>query len=689
MSDIVKEAREAFRIAQDAENDNRIAALDDIKFARNNEQWDTAIEQERKLSGRPCLTVDHLGPIIRQVVNDARQNRPSIKVVPVDSKADPETAEVMSGIIRNIEAMSDADVAYDTAIDYSASGGFGYWRINLEYAMNAIDEDTAREAGPEIFDKNIFIRRVSNPFSVYGDPYSTSADSSDWNTAFVTDTMTVDQFKQKYPKAEQADFEGSTWANMSSPWKEGDAVQIAEYWKREKAIKQAYAVEVMGEDGSDVVVMFEDNFKNIKPQLESGMAKVIGQPRPVYSYKTTQYILNGAEELEKNPWAGCYIPIVPIYGDEINIEGKRIFRSIIRDAKDSQRMLNYWSTTATELVALAPRIPYIGRKGAFKSDVKKWSTANSVSHPFIEYDGDSKPEREQGPQIPAGVLQMLAQTNDDIKAITGIYDASLGARSNETSGKAIMARQREGDVSTFHIIDNQNRGIRHTGRILIDLMPKVYSSERMARMLGEDGTSEMRPVNQKYETMKDGKAIVAMHDLRVGRYDAVVSSGPSYTSRREEAAQQMLQLGQAMPEAMAYMFDLLAKNLDWPGADEIAKRAEKVIRKLHPEVFDEDGQLPPEITEQIQQMQQALQMLTQQLQKAEESKDIDAAKLAIDQYNAETNRLKVMQPAFGPEQVQATVLQVLSDLFTPDGLPDEEAPDMGQAMAQPEMAGGF
>lgn len=687
MSDIIKEAQEAFRIAQDTENDNRLAALDDIKFARNSEQWDVAIEQERRLSGRPCLTVDKLGPVIRQIVNDARQNRPSCKVVPVDSKADPETAEVMSGIIRNIEAMSDADVAYDTAIDHSASGGFGYWRINLEYAMNAIDEDGLADVGPEMFDKNIFIRRVSNPFSIYGDPYSTAADSSDWNTAFVTDTLTIDQFKKKYPKAEQTDFTGATWSKMPAPWKEGDGVQVAEYWKRDKQIKQAYAVEVVGEDGPSMVFMFEADFKNIKPQLESGMAKVIGQPRPVYSYKTTQYIINGAEVLEENPWAGCYIPIVPIYGDEVNIEGKRIFKSAIRDAKDPQRMLNYWSTTATELVALAPRVPFLGPKGAFKSDTKKWSTANSVSHPYIEYDGPTMPQRQPGPQIPSGVLQMLAQASDDIKSITGIYDASLGARSNETSGRAIMARQREGDVSTFHIIDNQNRGIRHTGRILVDLIPKVYSSERVARILGEDGKSEMRPVNQQYETQKDGQAIVAMHDLRTGRYDVTVSSGPSFTSRREEAAQQMLQLGQAMPEAMGYMFDLLARNLDWPGADEIAKRAEKVIKKLHPEVFDEGGQVPPEIMQQVEQMQQAMQALGEKLKEAEESRDIDAAKLAIDRYNAETNRLKVMQPAFGPEQIQATVLQVLSDLFTPDGLPQQEEPAMGQAMPQPEMAG--
>jgi hypothetical protein len=320
------------------------------------------------------------------------------------------------------------------------------------------------------------------------------------------------------------------------------------------------------------------------------------------------------------------------------VEGKRYFRSLIHSAKDAQRMFNYWRTTSTELVALAPRVPWIGRKGTFDSDGDRWATANAQSHAYLEYDGEMPSRQPLDVGTAAGALQEALNASDDMKAIIGIYDASLGARSNETSGKAIMARQREGDVATFHFIDNLSRAIRHTGRILIDLIPRVYTSERIVRIMGEDGTPKSVEINGqqpqpelgpdgKPVTDEHGEVVAAIHDITAGKYDLTVTSGPSFTTRREEAAMQMTEFIRAFPQAAPVVGDILARNLDWPGADEIAKRLEKINPTNQP-------QIPPELQQQIQEGQQAIAELTKQVESLKAGHDIKM-------FDAETNRMKV------------------------------------------------
>lgn len=654
--DIAKEALDAFEIVQDAESDNRKYAEEDIEFGRLANQWPDWARRQREAEGRPCLTFNKFGPTIRQVINDARMNRPSTTVLPLDSGADKETAEVLTGLIRNIETSSDADVAYDTAIEFAASGGFGYWRINTEYAVNALDEDGIRGLGESAFDQNIFIRAVPNPFSIYGDPYSQAADSSDWMTAFAVEQITKKQFEERYAGANPVDFSAAEWTEIREPWVIEDTVQIAEFWKREKIIKQAYAVQLPQTEDSpgDVLIMFEEE---LTKEIRATGIQVIGQPRPVMSYKVTQHFVSGVEELNRVDWPGAYIPIVPVYGDEVNLKGKRHFRSLIRDAKDAMMKYNFWSTASTELIGLAPKAPYIGEEGAFSVDPDKWATANNQSHPYLEYKtGKGRPERQPFTGVPAGVLQEALNASDEIKAITGIYDASLGARSNETSGVAIRTRQMEGDVATFHFIDNQTRAIRHSGRIMVDLIPKVYSTPRIIRILGEDGSTNSKPINQEYE--QDG--MLRIHDVRTGRYDVAVKAGPSFTTRREEAASQMMDLIKAFgPEAAKLLGDLVAKNLDLPGADEIAKRLQAL---LPPELRDAQGNVPPEMQQQMQQMGQAIQQLQQALAEAQSTKDLDARKVGVEEYNAATTRMKEAAGFMDPMVFQQIIAGLIQDL---------------------------
>ena len=640
MSDkeLLKEALEAFKVAQEAEQDNRKEALNDIKFARMAEQWPEDIKSQRELEGRPCLTINRLPAFIRQVVNDSRQNTPSIKVHPADSESDPETAEIISGLIRNIEYTSNADVAYDNALESAVTCGIGYWRIDLDYAFD------------DSFDMDICIKPIDNVFSVYGDPYSTSYDSADWDTAFVVDVMTKEQFKAKYKGAETKGI-GLEYDDLPSPWG-GDAqnIQVAEYWYRKEFDKEILLL-------SDMTVIDAAAYIKNKDVFDALGIQVV-KTRMTKSHKVHQCIMSGAEILEKNAWAGRYIPIVPVYGDVINVEGVRHLKGLVRDAKDPQRMFNYWRTTSTELVALSPKAPFIGPTGAFNTDADKWATANVKTHAYIEFDGSMAPARQGFDGPPAGAIQEALNAADDMKSIIGMYDAALGARSNETSGRAIMARQKESDTSTFHFIDNLNRAIRHTGRIMIDLIPHVYTGPRVLRVMGGDDkkTPENVKVNQPVEDKETG--MEKIYDLTAGKYDLTVTSGPSYTTKREEAANQMIELLRAFPQAAPYIGDLLAKNLDWPGAEEIAERLEKM---LPPQLKDEEGVNPEVQAMQMQmgQMQEAMKMMQQEnqaLQNEAKIKEqelmIKAKEAQIKEYQAQTDRMEAETSLIGQQQDQ-------------------------------------
>jgi hypothetical protein len=625
--DALKDALEAFEKSAEHDDHNRKAFEDDIDFALLENQWPEKVLRDRELEGRPCLTVNKLAAMGRQIVNDARRNKPGITVHPVDSEADPETAEVLNGIIRNIEQSSNAEVAYDTALENAVFGGFGYFRINTKYTS----DDT--------FDQDIVIERISNPLSVYRDCYSTAADSSDWNYCFVVDSLSKAQFKRQYPGAEQVDWKSEAWRDLSSPWLDGDFVQVAEYWTREKAKKRILLL-------SDQSVIEADEYEKNKPAFDAVGLQVMAE-REVDTHKVKQRIMSGAEVLETVDWAGKYIPIVPVYGTEVVLKGKRTFRSLVRGAKDAQRMFNYWRTTSTELVAMAPKTPFIGRKGAFETDINKWATANTQSHAFIEYDGPEAPQRQPFAGVPAGALQEALNASDDIKTVLGMYDASLGARSNETSGKAIIARQMESDNATFHFIDNLSRGIRHAGRILIDLIPQVYSVPRVLRIIGQDGEPDMRPVNQEIRTEERNpltgqiEEIVKIYDLTAGRYDLTVSAGPSFASMRQEAASQMIELIRAYPDAAPIIGDLLVKNLDWPGADEIAERMQKAMGMAEEGEGAPQGP-DPQAGQLIQRYASALQELQQRYASMEADKALEARKLDIAAYDAETKRISAM-----------------------------------------------
>lgn len=627
LEDIHEEALEQFEQSQEVWEENQRRYEQDVKFARMGEQWDDNDAERRRQDGRPMLTVNRLPSFIRQVSNDARQNKPQIKVMPQDSSGDPNTAEVLNGLIKNIENISKADLAYDTAIDCAASGGMGYFRVDVDYS----DADT--------FDMDIRINRILNPLTVYPDANSTAADSSDWNYCFITEMMPLDEFEVAYPDADPIDFNAGSYTDREALWFEDKSVRLAEYWCRKQ---EEYDIHQL--DTGDVVT--DEMLDEMQDTLDAMGIQVVKTRKSTKSV-VKRYVLNGQEILETDEWEGSFIPVIPVYGEEVYHEGERHFYSLIHFAKDAQRMYNYWRTTTTELVALAPKAPWIGPAGSFDTDLQNWQVANTETLPFLEYDGDVPPQRQPFAGPPAGALQEALNASDDMKSVMGLHDASMGAQSNEISGVAISKRVREGDTSTFHFIDNMSRAIRHAGIVILDLIPHIYSQDRVLRIIGQDEQPQTVRVNAPFQSKEEMlpdhakdqmEAINSVYDLRVGKYDVVVKAGPSYTTQREEARNSMIALLQAFPQAAQVTGDLVVESMDWPNADAFAKRLKAI---LPPGVIDEaqDPQAAA-LANQVKEMDAVIQQLMAGREAKMAEIQVDREKLGIDSANAETNRLK-------------------------------------------------
>lgn len=582
------DALERWKKSNSAEADNRQKSLEDILFV-NGEQWPADIVTKRTEEGRPCLTINRLPGFIDQVVGDQRQNRPRIKVRPVDSKSDVQLAEIIEGIVRNIEYISGAETVYDTAFEQAVTGGFGYFRVLKRYA----DDDT--------FDQDIFIEGIKNPFSVYFDPNAKKHDYSDAKYAFICEDMPEEVFKARFPKATASTFEKGVGEGYSD-WYSTDIVRVAEYWAKKPVTKTIVQL-------SNGMVMAEDDATEEKlaelagPVSLDEMGQValpepvtIVKSRTVQTHKVCQYFISAHEILEgPNEWDGKYIPIIPVLGKEIIVDGKRVLRGLIRHAKDSQRMYNYWRTTVTELVALAPKAPWLLTPNQIKGHEKMWASSNVTTFPYLLWNfstNEPAPTRIFPASVPQGAFTEAQVAVDDMKATTGIYDASLGNRGNETSGKAIIARQKEGDVATYAFIDNLSRSIAYTGKIILDLLPKVYDTERIVRIRNIDDTEKFIPVNK---AMNDefGNPLL-LNDITVGKYDVVVETGPSYSTARTEAAESMIAFVQAVPNSAPLISDLIAKNMDWPGASEIAERLQKTLPPGLADTDDGNPAMPPQ-----------------------------------------------------------------------------------------------
>ena len=653
-----------YKTATEAVRENRRDMIDDQLFAAG-DQWPDEVKAMRV--GRPMQTINRLPAFIDQIIGDARQNKVAIKVY-AGEDGDVDTAQVYSGLIRSIENRSNADFSYDTALEQTATFGFGAWRIKTQYVAD------------DSFDQEVVIERIANALNVYFDPASIQPDYSDAEYVIVVDSLSKDEFKARWPKAAETSFQDE---HVEIGWTNGDMMQIAEYWHKERTPVTLY-------------LLADGTVTDQKPTAP----EMVLRERKSEKCVVKMCILSGAEILQSADWAGKYLPIVGVNGKEDLVDGKRILRGIVRHAKDPQRMYNYWRTIDTETKALAPKAPVLVTTKQLDGLDDLWSDALSGSLPYLPYNPDpaaGMPQRLNAGLQDRGFEQAALLAVDEMKATTGIYSAALGEQSNETSGRAILARQREGDTSNFAYIDNLSRAIRHSARIIIDLIPKIYDTERVVEIMGIDGQKKLERINSARIT--DDGQVEPVNDLTTGRYDLVVDVGPSYTTKRIEALNMMVEIAKMNPAIMQIAGDLIIKSMDWDGADAIAERLKRTIPANI--VGEEEGEDKPEIPAEIQQMIEQGKQLIAKLQEEnkklkEENEDKDEDR-RLKQYEIdvkamlESAKLAVGKPDMSAMAVQVAQILAQNIMGTAASAPDitEEGEDEIEMEGEPEEHPGF
>lgn len=637
---VLKEAKKRFNGCQTWESDTRKLFLDDLKFANadadNGYQWPNSIRRNRDVDERPCLTVNKTRQHNLQIVNDAKQNKPSVKIRPAGGGSSFDAAQVYEGVIRNIEYNSNAQVSYDTASKFQVDAGIGYWRIITDY----VSDDS--------FDQEIFIRRIPDPLTVYLDPDIKEVDGSDARFGFIFDDLPREEFEEMYPEYKDMAIPKNTLGSGRETWAGKDKVRIAEYYRRvpKKDTLMAFKHPT---DGSEMVMRASKVPEEIAQMV---MEHQDTRRRGVVDYAVEWYLLVGDKVADKGLWAGKYVPIVRVIGEETVIDGKLDRKGHTRALKDPQRIYNYWTSSAVEFVALQSKTPYIAPAKAIEGYEVYWRTANRKNYSVLTYnsvddEGNTieRPTRQEPPTQAPGYLAGMQTAQNEMMMVSGQYEANMGQQGNETSGKAINERQRQGDRATYHYIDNLAIGIRFTGKILIDLIPKIYDTPRVLRIMGEDGTPKevsLDPqANKAYFEQKaqQGEEVKLIFNPNVGKYDVEADVGPAYATRREEAFNAFSQIAAQNPELMNVIGDLLFKNADFPGADEIAERMKRMV----PAQAMGDDASPQLLALQgkLQNMQGVMEIMTRELAEKQLQVKSKEAQKEVNIYDAITKRLEV------------------------------------------------
>ena len=668
--DLLSEAKARFQAAAEADEPQRQLELDDLRFCDPDGQWPADMRSQRDAEGRPCLSVDRLGPFVHQIVNEQRQNRPQPSVNPVGDGADKDTAEIFQGMIRHIAYMSNGDTAIDTAFESQVRCGRGYFRVLTDYCT------------PESFDQEVRISRVPNPHLVYMDPSATEPDGADAEWAFVSTYVSNSTYRSEYPKSKLSTLDDGDWTSIGDTapeWvqRDGSGVMVTEYFRRVRKAVTIYRLE----DGSTTT-------EKVEGYVDSRQSTAV---------EVQWFKLNAIEILDQTVWPGKHIPIVPVYGTELNVDGKRTWSGLVRSAKDAQRAFNYWKSAQAETIALAPRAPWVGPKGFMGNMRSIWASANKRPLAVLEYEAyDSQQRPMQPPQrnmveppIQAITGAMLGAI-DDLKATTGMYDANLGNRESAQSGVAIRQLQRQGQAGSFHYADNLARSIRHLGRILIDLVPKIYDTQRVVRIIKPDESTDLVTINGPSGVKDKKTGLEKVYDLQVGTYDVTVSVGPGYQTKRQEnlALLESLMQGPMGQLLTGTAPDLIASMMDFQIAPQLVERLKKTLPPAlqdKPEGPQGGPQIPPELMQQIQMKeQQSGQMIEQLTQKVHELADqlegkeaeaqqamakaqLDSqTKIAIAQMNNETELIKV-QAQLDAKKADDMLQAQLADLQTEHG----------------------
>ncbi len=650
-------AKEKYRDAKEAFRETRVKMVEDLRFSNpaNPEQWDADVRKSRE--NRPCLTFDQTNQYVAQVVNDSRQNKPAIHCLPSDANGAIKVAQALEGIIRNVEYASRASIAYDTAQEYAARIGLGWIRVVTEITDHENNYQEPR------------IMRVHDPLSVLLDCDSVEPDGSDATDAFVETVMTKRAFEKAHPKKAT-----TSWDNDG--WFTDDSVKVCEHFYIEE--NEQNRIMVRQEDGSMFTVT-EDEYWQLAAR--TGMKPPIGGTFKAKQRKVMWQKMTGAEIMDSREFASQYIPVVPVLGYELWVEGKRSLCGMVRRMRDSQQAYNYERTAQIERIALEPKAPFIAPIEAIEGFENEWKAANTSNQAYLPYnqfgeDGVTplqRPQREGAPQMSQAFAQAGQQAINDLQASIGMYKSNLGAPSNAMSGRAKIADQREGDTANFHYIDNLSRSIEQVGRIVVDMIPRLMDTKRVARILNMDGTNDtviIDPNQEQPYAKQDGQISI---NLSSGKYDVRVKAGPAYSTLRQEASDNLTKIVQSNPAMMSILGPMWAKMQDWPEAEKVSRMLMAVAPpEVRAAAEDQDQEMPQQAkaqidqaNKQVEELGQALEDAMKQLETAKNDKAVQEAEIRIKQqeadtrqFDAETKRIQAVNTPLPPDPTAPDVTQI-------------------------------
>lgn len=612
-ADLLIRIRDRYRIMAEADQENRRAAMDDLKFANEpGSQWDANMKKKR--GNRPCYEFNKVRINGKRVINEIRANRPQGKVRAVEG-GDKKTAELYEGLCRNIANVSDFDTVTDQAAEYQVDAGMAAWRVATEYSDDAA------------FDQDIVIKPFKNPFCVYVDPACQDMlkrDAEDW---IVTERISKSSFEARWPKAEQIQFDASVEFDDQDDWEDEETVRICEYWYKEPYDKEIWLVQ--GPNGPITVDSTTDEAQALKAQ---GVEPI--KTRVARCHRIKMCIASGDAILEEADWAGTQFPFVMIYGEYKVVDGKVKWWGLHRFAKDAQRSYNSSRTAIDETIALAPQAKWWATAEQAKGLIDQWAVAHNENLPWLPYNPDPRannggpPVPMAGAQVPVALIQQATIAAQDLRDVTGLHEASFGEESGEKSGVALARKQNQAQIVTYNFPDNMAKGVRRTWEILIDLIPHIYDAERELRVIGADGAEDYAKVNRLVQDQATGQTL-RINDLSAGKYDVTVTVGPNFSTMRQEAAEVYGELGSRSPELMQVAGDLVFKAMDLPYADEIAKRWQAILPPPIQQMLSEGKDIPPEaqaVMAQAQQAMMAVQQQTQLVQQAAQEVQQDQAK---------------------------------------------------------------
>lgn len=557
--DIFKECADRFTLASDYESQNRKNAIEALKF-EDGDQWPDDIANNRKLENRPALTINTTRTFCSRVINNLKQQRPRIKCHPVGDGADVDKAEVVNGLIRHIENSSNSSIAYDWGAQSAVKAGWGYWRVVSEYLEKS-------------FDQELVIKGIRNPLTVYMDPAAVLPDGSDQMWCIVSEKMTRIEFKRKYPKADPTPYQGDGVGDEQQEWESKTHIRLAEYFRIKEKRQKLYLLS----DGST-------KYQSEMPAPETMQAanlQVVDERDD--AMRTVQWFrVNGRKVVDQRELKGQWIPVIRCEGDVTDLNGEIRRKGMVKDMMNPAQMFNYWRTAETEVVALAPKAPWVVAEGQTDGH-PEWFDANQKSYSTLVYKDVvgaagqplAPPQRQRPGEIPAGIVNAAEGAKSDLMMIAGMpHEPGADSDGQVISGRAIQRRQGLSDQTHFQYFDNQTLSIRHTGRILLDLIPYYYDTPRMQRIIGADGVPQMVGINQPQQDPQMIAIEAVKNDMKVGKYDVVMDTGPGYQTKREEGAEAMMgllntPLGELVTKVGP---DLVVRNMDFAGADDLADR---------------------------------------------------------------------------------------------------------------------